>query len=64
MTMSVVWVREDMRLKIKIESREPLWKKKTYKTVESGKGWNIERPYKFDLEKGLEQLFKRKEKWE
>lgn len=64
MTMSVVWVREDMRLKIKIESRDPLWEKKTYKTVETGKNWKIERPYKFDLEKGLENLFKRKEKWE
>ena len=47
-----------------IESREEFWKKKTYKTVEKGKGWKIERPYKFDLEASLEKLFKRKEKWE
>ena len=53
-----------MNLKHEIKPRKELWEKKTYKTVESGKGWKIERPYKFDLEKSLERLFKRKEKWE
>lgn len=53
-----------MNMKHTIKTREEFWKKKTYKTVEKGKGWTIERPYNFDLEKGIEKLFKRKEKWE
>ena len=51
-------------MKHTIKTREEFWKKKTYKTIEKGKGWEIERPYNFDLEKGIEKLFKRKEKWE
>ena len=53
-----------MNMKHTIKTREEFWKKKTYKTVEKGKGWEIERPYKFNLEKELEKLLRRKEKWQ
>lgn len=51
-------------MKVKIESRKEFWKKKFYKTVETGKGWKIERPFEFDLNKGIKDLLRRKEKWE
>lgn len=51
-------------MKHTIEPRETFWEKKRYKTVETGKNWKIERPYKFDLEKELEKLLRRKEKWQ
>lgn len=57
-------IQEGCRLKIKIEHRQGYWKDRRYKTIETGKRWKIERPYEFDLEKGLENLLRRKEKWE
>lgn len=52
---------------MKISKRETFWKKKTYRVVESGKGWSIIRPGKEmpDLNEMLKRaLKKRKYKWE
>lgn len=49
---------------MKIEPRKELWKKRTYKVVESGKNFQILRPYEFDMEKELQKLLKKKKKLE
>lgn len=51
---------------MRIEKRESFWKEKTYKTVEKGNGWKIERPTEIKpLEDLLDGFFKkRRYKWE
>ena len=49
---------------MRITKRQEFWKKKTYKTVEKGKGWKIMRPVNVDLEDLLKEFFKKKEKWQ
>lgn len=50
---------------MKIERRQAYWKEKTYRTVENGEGWKIERPTEIKpLEDLLGGFFRRKKKWE
>lgn len=48
-----------------IEPREKLWKEKNYRTVEKGKGWEIQRPTEVKpLEDLLVNFFKKRRKCE
>ncbi|MBO7733869.1 MAG: hypothetical protein J6S67_15000 [Methanobrevibacter sp.] len=50
---------------MKIERRQAYWKEKTYRTVEKGEGWKIERPTEIKpLEDLLDGFFKKRSKWE
>lgn len=52
---------------MEISKREKFWKKRTYRVVESGKGWSIMRPGKEvpDLDMLLAKALRKKRyKWE
>jgi len=58
-------------MKFRIERRDNFWKNRKYKVVQFGKGWKIQRqiddpePTKApDLEKLLNQYFRKRKKWE
>ena len=50
---------------MRIEPRKSLWKKKRLVVVEKGENFEILRPMEVKpLEEQLEQLFRRRKKWE
>ena len=50
---------------MRIETRPTLWKQRHFVVVEKGKNFEIVRPAEVKpLEEQLEQLFRRKKKWE
>ena len=57
-------------MKFEIKPRDRFWTEKTYKVVESGNGWQLERPSKTvptsvpDLDILLNKFFKKRKKWE
>ena len=58
-------------MKFRIERRDIFWENRKYKVVQFGKGWKIQRPIDDpeptkapDLEKLLNQYFRKRKKWE
>jgi len=52
------------KINFTIEPKADLWPKRVYKPVERGEHFVILRPYTIDLDKSIEELLRRKQKWE